>query len=381
MKKTIVTVLLFLVLWCSGCQPTPDKEIVVGKNDFAAKIVSSDEALAIYEATEIWQEEFQSNDEKLSVIIDAPVTVPNVNAFPVVKIRPMVITQEQADIVIKVLLGGATLYEKSVKTKREITDEILRIRQYIADPNTDFNISKDANPEYYAEVLADFDAQIRRLEIEYETAPDSYTPKEASNLFVSEKDNLLAESVITWEQYEQITDFGVIEGEADLGNGKSVYLNIMTDEYFLNNRIIFFNTQYELSASETILLNDAVCIAKDIITQIGLGDMEVAASHTSASNNSFVLYFTRNVMGIPTNYASETDFSNNEPIYSPPWYEETLEVEVDNTGLCSLYLSNPIEVTEIINANAALLPFEKIQEIFREQIQYKNLWFDNPDVV
>jgi hypothetical protein len=79
---------LFVIL--AGCQPTPEKPVVVGKNDGDNEVTSlfgkTSETEGSYEAPESWKEETPITSAGLTVAIDAEITVPNVTKFPVVKV-------------------------------------------------------------------------------------------------------------------------------------------------------------------------------------------------------------------------------------------------------------------------------------------------------
>ena len=57
--------------------------------------------------------------------------------------------------------------------------------------------------------------------------------------------------------------------------------------------------------------------------------------------------------------------------YVPP---ERAEVYVDAQGVQSIWWTDPVTVTETVNENVALLPFEKIQARVRDLIRYGLSW-------
>jgi hypothetical protein len=94
----------------TGCQPTPEAPVVVGKNDGDNKVTAlfgeTSETEGSYEASESWKEETPITSGKLSVMIDAEISVPNVTKFPVVKVGDHVFTQAEADKIIAILSEG-----------------------------------------------------------------------------------------------------------------------------------------------------------------------------------------------------------------------------------------------------------------------------------
>lgn len=169
-----------------GCQPTPEKEIVVNKGDgkLEEKIEATPAPETRYEAPEIWQEEWKGIWEETSVSVDAAIEIPDVAAFPVVEIAPHEISQEEADRLMDGLIGDARIMAGQQEyTKSEIQDIILEIQRSIADPDSDFNqVLKKGTPEYEA-TLQEKEQEIAAWQEALQTAPEEHTQESVSREF------------------------------------------------------------------------------------------------------------------------------------------------------------------------------------------------------
>ena len=70
----------------------------------------------------------------------------------------------------------------------------------------------------------------------------------------------------------------------------------------------------------------------------------------------------------------------SEQAMSELWEMERMTVYVDETGICEFEWKNPLSVAEELNENAALLPFDEMQEIIRRNIKicYGNAEYSLP---
>jgi len=96
MKRGISYILItcYLCSFLSACQPTPEKAVVVNKNDFEGKIQQSEAPAEKYIAPKSWKEIILTENGFFIVVIDANITIPDATDFPVVVIEPMQISSE-----------------------------------------------------------------------------------------------------------------------------------------------------------------------------------------------------------------------------------------------------------------------------------------------
>ena len=150
MKRSIISAILLVGLLFSlaACQPAPEKEVVVSKNDGAFEQAITTDAgenggvstqtengdahnSAAAESTTVsYTDSFTSTDGKITYTINAQVDVPTVN-MPIVQVRPMVINGPKARQIVQALFGDAPIYEKTnEKSKSEWEDLIISISNW-----------------------------------------------------------------------------------------------------------------------------------------------------------------------------------------------------------------------------------------------------------
>lgn len=66
----------------------------------------------------------------------------------------------------------------------------------------------------------------------------------------------------------------------------------------------------------------------------------------------------------------------DDAAYSAPLPPERLELFVDESGVYALWWENPVEVTQTVVENIALLPFEQVQGNFLQMLKNGLRWSD-----
>ncbi len=81
----------------------------------------------------------------------------------------------------------------------------------------------------------------------------------------------------------------------------------------------------------------------------------------AAKGRKYGLLFTREIGGIPVNPDAAHGVNDGGRFVSGT---EVISVTVDDAGVCSLSYENPMQVGEVLEESAALLPFDEIAAIF-----------------
>ena len=123
-----------ICLALTGCAENPTEDIVVNKNEGKLEQAIQGENKKDSDASvpEKYTDQFQADGGKIEVSVDASVTGLEGNK-PVVRVKPHVITEEEAKQWADVLFEGATAYEPGEKSKTEIEDRILQLKERISD--------------------------------------------------------------------------------------------------------------------------------------------------------------------------------------------------------------------------------------------------------
>ena len=133
---------------------------------------------------------------------------------------------------------------------------------------------------------------------------------------------------------------------------------------------------------EIACIGSSLPIAEDMVEQSAymwgayIGDpleYEDKIIPTDKLSGCYYFVFTPVYSGVPLLY-----YCNNEQQYIPIqiqheivnriYHQPSLHIAVDDGGVISMELKNSIKITDTVNKNVQLMPFNEVQEIFRKQI-------------
>lgn len=387
MKKAFYLVLM-MVFFLSACQPTPEEAAVVGKTGELEKKIAQPAVAGnpMLEAIpEQWQEEttYQSG---VKLVIDAIIEIPDVDAYPVIEALPHKLTIEEAQDYIDILMNGQPVYALSpVRTKGMWAEIIIDVKTRIQNTKND----PDMDEQTRQIMLVGLEEELADYEDMYENAPEDNPERVPAQL-----------SAKPGTDYVQ-----TISMEADLGKNRPAILEIYSAEDGPSNILSFFNgdrqTNYtdEIEPKETftgmeLSRQEAQKVAQELLRKLGVSDMSVAyteafadADHKTNSDASmladdpeikkcYVFCFCPVVSGIPVTpnkYFHGTQ-SDSQEVYGQVWLEDKIIVHVDNDGIYRLDWSNRGNLGRVLNENVELLDFERIKEIFNNQMFYQRSW-------
>lgn len=406
MRKTAIIILALAMVLTAGCQPTPEEEVVVEKNEVQIETMvelpigingvpkDHDSSANYYTGSA------QSDDGYLTVTMDALLVIPPVDSYPVIAVEPLDISQEIADQILHALIGERTLYDISVlRTTDNLTAEKQALLQLIEDELSQY---EESNPDYYQRKYNDI---IKKVDHINRLLPDSTNERKAhSGQFACMEPNqrMLSEDFVQ----QSLEDSGYSDDDIAarleeyrnqefiwcyVEMGKTAPASIRISKYFpTQQQAVFFNTIDGAPTSNalfilddnmvnqiTITYKEALGMANNLIAQIGLDGMSLYASGAVPKNSRvnipagylYKFIFTRSLNDMPVTYIRQTEHASFDPsIYPLPWYDEELEICVDENGVASFEWKNPIQLDEVINESVEILPFDVIKDIFFKEI-------------
>lgn len=406
-RKYIVFIILILVISCvSACQPTPQKEIVINKND--GELIKVIEDTANYESPQVpkstyIEEDFFTQNSNVHFRIDADVTFPKVNELPVVYINPKNISQDLADRVLNILIGNNVLYKKTdEKVKSQVEKEIESIQYNIENVYPEY---KQSDPDEYEYLINRDTDYLKKLYILLETAPElpneiasRYFDAPDLSKYAGENEPLIENGSLTQEEVNEIennafTGQQIIEGIADLG--KADFARIEIFKYSEVNQGVWFKNGevdkhfvYEKTV-DGIDEQKALQIAIDTIKNIGIEGFRIchkgyAVTFDGGRDNQQYAYnflFKRVINDVMVSYIGESKYKSDSTRYSEPWGDETIQVIVDDSGILFFKYRNPIIIDETANENVKVLPFEQVLEIFQNQMKIGYAFNDDEHIL
>ncbi len=415
----LLACMLALVCFTTACQPTPEKPVVIGKNDgqLEQKINQSAAPGQKYEAQDNVKNTFVCKDEKVQVNVDAKVTVPDAAQYPVIEVAPDEVPMDFVKTALQVLMEGKTVYEpRMTQSREEIQKEILELQQALADPeHSQSDGLTSGDPETIAETKALFQNRIKFLQQEYDKAPAVYVRKEAKLEWEPSKEYqdpvYFQEDMASWtkdndDQAKQLIarfeNEQMLVLDADLSGG--FYGRLTAANYsaagerwnwieFYKGRTLNQNfapdvrrkpgdklelkiTQDEAAARAAGLL-DKLGIKGMTLTNIISPDAGIKGSPAAggkaasmAAGSGYLLTFQRVFAGVPTVDEWNTSIYLKKR-YGPMYSNELITVTVNDDGIIGFRWQNPAKEGKTENENVELMPFDSVMQTFQTQMALK----------
>ena len=380
----LLAALLVLSVLPLACQPTPEEEPVVNKGDGTLEEAIAAEALppARYEAPETLRLD-PFGTETFQVVVDAEVCVPDVERYPIVEVVLRTITADWARDMMYKMADGKTIhtYQNEVSTtKEQIEGEITLLQQQLANP--DAYLPAGADEQTRAAAEKEWRELLEAWETLYQEAPDTFEPREVdmsdAAFRTASEFRGAVESGKQRETYLSVTAwYGVPGGNVEYNNlvdvGMPFHFDMDSDLTDLND--------------VTISAEEAVQIGLDFLAQLGETDFApalIVAGYCDPEWGTdpipleewpqcYQIQFTRSVAGVPATYREEHYDgigADGRERYAPAYPQESIEMDIRDSGVTYMYWSTPSELGRTLNENVTLMPFEQVVERFCDQILY-----------
>lgn len=351
MRKRVfaIALLCFAIILFPACQPTPTEEVVVQQGeptDASAGPVLAD-LLPLPERVDRPEQTLGG----AAVTIAAQVIQPNAQACPVVEVRQTTFSRERLRELTERFCPGAELYHYWQPTQRELLEQRAAQLEY-GDDSEDSRIMLD----WLDETIPTAPLTEERVPFDWsEELPATYAmvcavrgPEEAVSSF-------------------------------HLGPQKFVYFR--TRNHVVYSESIYTAQEFERFPAPSVGKDEAQAAAEEVLAQLGLTD----AMLLSKTERMVELYanvplrvgymftFTPGYGGLasvpPEGYtASETV----PPSVVAPWDISWLYVFVDEEGIAQIGWSEPVAFGEVLEEDAALLPFEQMLERAEQLLLYQH---------
>ena len=404
MRRYIAILLCMAVAFgAAACQPTPEQAVVVKKdtermieqaaqpsNGAAIDDVGIPEGRYTFSAKGL--------NGRLRINVDAEIEAPAAQAMPIVRVEQGGFSQEIVTKVFNYFYAGETAYDASgehVETKAEIEPLIIHAKRCLADGSY-------AERGYTEE---EYIARLKRIEERYAAAPETApaSPVSDGTMRMTELENVgdyLQLNVDTDREKDAARSMSVLTPNsrvsANSGFGAYLYYRV----YSRTKKGAEYNTQGILRTNGTNLpetarqklaigFDEAKALCDGVFTAAGLAD-DYTFGHAflvgdagmgeysgngkelgaPAENYAYRLYYTRIVNGVPCFVNTDNGLNDaNNGATSLPWSYECIAFTVDSSGLSQLSWNNPVKVVETVTENAAILPFDKIMDVFETMIK------------
>ena len=373
MKRIIAMLLLLCML--AACQPTPDEEIVTNKADgnleqaiHQSEPATSDapeeehEALRqMLSAPERWTDVYEGEiyGGKLYVNVDAAVEVPEVNRVPVFAGRLDGPRAEETERLSKLLLGEGQYDLVVYDWKAEALEKVKLFQAWLDAIDAGLYSDPSAAREHCESLLEAYQEEYRKAE--EPPAPEPWTGSFADRPFsVMNADG----NQFQWnDHYMRYMDRGAMYLEGRDPRGAHPV-----------------RTDAERDAAETaeqFIDSLGVCGAKTL----GVYAFDEQTRRQLKTENGFDTVYFVNLApvyaGIPVysfldkyhgSYYGAVAAGYMEEEYAAAPEQESISIGIRDGRVAHCMWMKPFHVTETVNENVQLLPFDDIKEVFRKNI-------------
>lgn len=378
--SALLAAVLFVACFTTACQPTPETEVVVGKNgsdlsnliqetpttiQSAQSTPSGNDALyAQLGAPEHWTYNTEGLSGKLKINVDADVTLPDVTKLPVATARLRAFTQDDINKVADVLLGkGVTWYKNAPMTKEEIEQSLMEEQKELSEAKS--------NPDSDPGMIEKLESGVEFWTEEYQKAPsesdlevtDINISKVKIDLSDNEYNGVCANAFVNGQRY-------MIQAIAQQDEEEIYRISVTTSKYSYSFGGTDLDAPYGVTLTKEQAAEQAKAIASQLTDELKLCYVAPSAAHKEEANRNWgwACVFMREINGCPTAYATEDVGSSMESEVQRPVHYEKMVIVLDDLGVTDFVWESPMTQTGIENDNASLKPFEEISQRAIEQL-------------
>lgn len=380
----------------TACQPTPDKPVIVNKNQSYDDIISDDtgetpeSTVAPYTVPERLTENIEEGNLKIHA--DTPIELPQTTGFPVTIVKQRLLSQDEVDNIVNYFAQGRKMYkQKTFETKDEIMDMITEAKrgQFVDGAYDSSQVDE---------------TWIKELEHRYEEAPETFEKQYVDSTldYCIGYDGMQLNSGEKAALNVNIENDKGIEETLHIMNANDLYNS--TEAYYRDDSIYFDETFYRenldapdinaetdhnfrdwenqikntrMTEEEAIAQGNAILEALHI-DGLALVDADRAAildADHYPCKGGYVLTYLRskgNLTGFFSYYWSWSQAKGEEwPEYAPPFEQERVEIMLNEDGIHGFYWLGAVTEDQTVDDNAQLLPFEDIKQAALNQLRYK----------
>ena len=373
-KATVVfsTILLLLTCFTTACQPTPESEIVVNKNNDAQNQQTMVTTAQPFSAPEQWTDSYEYYDGKVVVNIDADVITPQTESFNVYALVPALFTQAQAEKLTAVFFGDAELESLGQQWTKAQYEELL-LHYQASYASGDMGITQE-----------EYEASVKDLEERWTNAPETVVKLDPR------------------EQIQAFSESGRLSLQADMGRGAKASLLIVNADEGYDSSVKFENNDGQkygalpMGDGEITLVvarEEAQSQAEALLSDLQINDMDMAAvkigfayaggegDSVSGAPQCYLFYFTRSVESVPSTYDDRTGDATDSDDYDRTWAYERIVVGVDDDGIVQFSWDGNAEITQIVEANVQLMSFDELMDTFKTNMGIRYAYTEDSEVM
>ncbi len=291
----------------------------------------------------------------LTVDINAQIVTPNTDVFPVYKVKKRTFDEETMQKIVDYFAGDAVGVRDFSYTEDELKEQLASEKKYTNDKETLNRLKeeiKNVTPETFSPVKIDTPLTGRYI----------YLMDNGDKVYTSIYHNEGSSDEIHISKYSY--QYG-IQPERWIRDGGPERL-VKPMEKALDS----------MDISE----EEARDQAAKVISDLGIDYMGIAGSERAIVVNGYtddvmsggwlVSIARKDGNSIPISYFQvQPSGMFREDEFAKRWFDESLDIYVDDGGVQSFSWDNTIDITEVTEENATLMPFDDVKQTIKNNIE------------
>ncbi len=408
--KKILTILLSVVMaaaFLTGCQATPEKEIVIQKDmeQMIEKAGATDSAktpgISLLEQTGAPETlVMETTEGNFTLSVDADVIVPDADSMPIIRVKAGEFTQEQVTAYWNALVGDAVLWERKTElTKSEIEGILVSLRRALAENEDDADYVERIQDQidYYERIYpsapenienTQADSTLKRLEETDATGNMRgwYMGAGGSNdnmsFFIknpmrNNSGDILSPATMSFGTPDSSHNYGqvntiVVDENTEIDESLKQYIKITPAQAKALVEDFLRETNTPIAVYAMTLENDE---------ETGIYDGVIAPAEHYAYRINCIRMIEgalpcariKGATEVWTDEPADTQMENAYGIVSDygcmkRWEYETMSFMVSDKGIISMDWRAPVELLETKVSDCALMPFAEMQSVFEKMM-------------
>ncbi len=382
MKKIrfIHIVLLMILL---ACQPTPEKEIIVSHDLKQANAAVPGEPGAALVVPERWEETMEipvsSGVGSATVIFDADIRISPDDVHPILRVCRDSFSGEKCKEIFEAAYGPGEWRENEL-CREDIIVIINQIRLGEVD-------GYDYTTQQF--ISTPFEDETERLEpyiqqLQDAPAEDTFVPLTAEHLDAA---NISHRAIRTGNGDLIYVNKSNLEGFTYFSINKWSFGFIQPESWVLQGDALIDEPPHALEHVK-ITESEAIETADAFLQKLKRDDLKFSYAEKArlfkewgtraddAISEGYLLHYAQAANGCVANgydlrYGQRfLEFEGSETIYSLEWCQEIVDIFVTENGIELINWSNPLEIQGVEQGDAALLPFDQVQERIKTLLGY-----------
>lgn len=386
-KESIILAICTLCI-LTGCQPTPETEIVTPKDDtrLIERSQSGETEMRLSDrigAPEHYAFEASSADGNVQISADADVILPKTDDLPIVRVSRHTLTEQDMKNVFYAVCNGNTAVDGDVLWKSYYQVTLERLTSMRQDGNLDKYDSAE-----------ELDAAISELMDTIQGAPDEPEAINPDFTFHAVDSYMTTARILSTPDRVALSDLDAMNQESsvtieyvrDVQKDAHYHAQIMaTNPYYIAG---MYSDTTQTIIPPAIRKEEAQRIANETVNAMGYSDMSCSGSRLAPMEDAregnrftgvYEFIFTRTVNGVNTTFTNDVCAAPPEDPNSMarPWGYEHIRVFVDDAGVACLLINDPYQIEETVSEQTTVLPFSDIAKVFAHMIQTKYVTVDS----